>query len=324
MARNKRFQLGGKVDELREQASGQVKKEDRGNPNDITKLSIDSLKAAPWNTRKFFDQKELQKLAYDLQKNGQIQPLVVRPSHESFEIVVGERRYRAAKLAGINEVKVDIRNLTDNEAQFLSLSENLQRQDLNVFEEVLGYLQLLLLLLENEEAFLSFKEKSEEEIDTVARMLKRYNNELSSRIPREKHIIKGSVLEERINEVLNSQSSPSPQSFTNNKLPILDLPEDILNVLKTGKVEYTKAKVIANLKDSVQRQSLLSDTLEHSLTLSQIKAKIKNLKKVPEEKTDFGPRLRNVQRALKKITSEQESRVSEILKELELLLGLEK
>lgn len=94
--------------------------------------------------RKRFDDEALTELAESIQAHGMLQPIVVRPVSENrYQIVAGERRWRAAKRIGLSEVPVIIRDFTDNEAAQIALIENLQRENLNPIEEALGYQALM-------------------------------------------------------------------------------------------------------------------------------------------------------------------------------------
>ncbi len=93
--------------------------------------------------RKEFDEAELQELADSILRYGVIQPLLVREKDGHYEIIAGERRWRAAKLAGMKEIPVIIRDYTDQEAAEISLIENIQRKDLNPVEEARAYQQLI-------------------------------------------------------------------------------------------------------------------------------------------------------------------------------------
>lgn len=94
--------------------------------------------------RKTFDQKALQELAKSIEANGVLQPMLVRPMDDgTYQLVAGERRWRASRLAGLTEVPVIIREMSDEQAMQISLIENLQREDLNPIEEAEG-LQLLI------------------------------------------------------------------------------------------------------------------------------------------------------------------------------------
>ena len=107
-------------------------------------VPVELLHPNPNNPRKHFAEEDLESLAKSLRDKGLLQPLVVRPRPDGgFEIVAGERRWRASQRAGIHEVPVLIRELDDKETLEIALIENIQRSDLNVLEEAKAYRQLL-------------------------------------------------------------------------------------------------------------------------------------------------------------------------------------
>ena len=106
-------------------------------------LPINKIKVNKDQPRKNFDQDALDELADSIKKNGILQPILVRKKGEKYEIVAGERRYQAAKIAGLKEVPVTIKDIDDKEVFQLALIENLQRADLNPIEEAQGYKKLL-------------------------------------------------------------------------------------------------------------------------------------------------------------------------------------
>ncbi len=105
-------------------------------------VSTDLLRPNPSQPRKQFEQSALEELAESIKQNGVIQPLVVRRENGGFEIVAGERRWRAAKIAGLGELPVVIRTATEQEVVELTLIENIQREDLNPIEEAEAYEKL--------------------------------------------------------------------------------------------------------------------------------------------------------------------------------------
>ena len=105
-------------------------------------VSTDLLRPNPSQPRKQFEQSALEELAESIRQNGIIQPLVVRRENGNFEIVAGERRWRAAKIAGLGELPVVIRTATEQEVAELTLIENIQREDLNPIEEAEAYEKL--------------------------------------------------------------------------------------------------------------------------------------------------------------------------------------
>jgi ParB family chromosome partitioning protein len=109
----------------------------------VQELPITSIVANPRQPRKAFDDNSLRDLAASLKRSGLLQPVVVRRHGQQFQIVVGERRWRAARLAGLSHIPAVIRDTTDAESLELALVENLLREDLNPMEEAEGYQRLL-------------------------------------------------------------------------------------------------------------------------------------------------------------------------------------
>jgi len=114
------------------------------------KVPIEHIRANPANPRRSFGEAELAELAASIAEHGIVQPLLVRPVHghgdlggARFEIIAGERRWRAAQKAGLHEVPVVVREVGDRQALELAIIENVQRADLNAIEEAMGYQQLI-------------------------------------------------------------------------------------------------------------------------------------------------------------------------------------
>ena len=114
-----------------------------GNKRDVTTLPIKKIKPNKNQPRKNFDSSELAELSDSIKLNGILQPLLVREKNNYYEIVAGERRYQAAKLAKLEEIPVVIKAISDEEVFKLALIENLQRSDLTPIEEARGYKQLI-------------------------------------------------------------------------------------------------------------------------------------------------------------------------------------
>jgi ParB family transcriptional regulator, chromosome partitioning protein len=107
-------------------------------------VPIEHVSRNPKNPRRSFDEGELQDLASSIRQHGIVQPVVVRPRGvDQFEIIAGERRWRAAQLAGLVEIPVIVRDVDDRTALEIAIVENVQRSDLNPLEEALGYDQLI-------------------------------------------------------------------------------------------------------------------------------------------------------------------------------------
>ncbi len=106
-------------------------------------IEIRRIKANPRQPRRHFDAQRLEELAQSIREHGVVQPLVVRPVAEGFELVAGERRWRAAGMAGLAVVPAVVRELSDAQVVEIALIENLQREDLNPIEEAQGFRRLI-------------------------------------------------------------------------------------------------------------------------------------------------------------------------------------
>lgn len=106
---------------------------------EIIEVSLEELRANPYQPRKVFDEEALQELANSIKEHGVFQPIIVKKSIKGYEIIAGERRVRASKMAGLETVPAIIRNLDDNQMMEIALLENLQRENLSAIEEAIAY-----------------------------------------------------------------------------------------------------------------------------------------------------------------------------------------
>jgi ParB family transcriptional regulator, chromosome partitioning protein len=111
--------------------------------NDLLELGIEQIEPNPEQPRRAFNEETLEELAQSIRANGVIQPIIVRRLGESFQIVAGERRWRAAQRAGLLKVPAVIRDIKEEEVLALSLIENIQREELNPIEEATAYKNLI-------------------------------------------------------------------------------------------------------------------------------------------------------------------------------------
>jgi ParB family chromosome partitioning protein len=113
------------------------------NDEQVQEIFINELRPNPYQPRKTFDENAIDELRISIEKHGILQPIIARKSIRGYEIVVGERRFRAAKLAGLEKVPVVVRSLSDEQMMEHGLLENLQREDLNPIEEAQAYQTLM-------------------------------------------------------------------------------------------------------------------------------------------------------------------------------------
>ena len=134
-------------------------------------ISVDKIAISQYQPRKAFNEKDLEDLAHSIKHNGVIQPLVVRKVKGDYELVAGERRLRASKLAGLNKVPVIIKKLSDKEALAIALIENIQRKDLNIVEEAEGYKRLIAEFKLTHDELAKVTGKSRSHITNILRLL---------------------------------------------------------------------------------------------------------------------------------------------------------
>lgn len=141
------------------------------NASSETKLPIEDIVLNPNQPRIHFNETELRELSESIQEHGVLQPLLVRKHGNGYEIIAGERRYQASKLAGLEELPVIIKDVNDEEMLALALIENLQRSDLNPVEEAKGYRQLIDASGMTQEALSKAVSKSRSAITNSLRLL---------------------------------------------------------------------------------------------------------------------------------------------------------
>ena len=279
-------------------------------------LPLASIHLPTKQPRRYFDPQAMKALISSIKEKGILQPLLVRQKEDNrYELVAGERRYRAAKEAGLEEVPVVIKDLTDEDTVEISLLENLQREDLNPLEETEGILDLLSLKLN----------KPRESIISLLHVVSHPERESAENAVQ---------LDDWkiITELFQSLGRFSPESFRTNRLPLLNLPKDILETLQQGKIEYTKARVIARIKDEKQRKKLLKQAIDQNLSLTQIKEHLTKLKSAEAKgkgsdtvRRDLYPqRLKDIYTKAKKVKSwddpDKQKEFEELLERMENLL----
>lgn len=138
---------------------------------EIVNVSLDDLRSNPYQPRKVFDEKALQELSLSIKEHGVFQPIIVKKSIKGYEIIAGERRVKASKLAGLKEIPAIVRDFTDNEMMEIALLENLQRENLSAIEEANAYKNLLTSLNLTQEQLSERIGKSRSHITNVIGLL---------------------------------------------------------------------------------------------------------------------------------------------------------
>ena len=203
----------------------------------------------------------LEALAESIREKGVLQPLLVRPlGNGRYAIVAGERRYRAARMAGLAEVPVRVLDVGEREARLLALLENLQREDLNPYEETLGVLELLSEDLgKSREGVVSLLERMRKEKRGVAAQN-----------------VLGTPETQRVEEVFRALGRMTWESFVQTRLPLLSLPGDLREALEAGAIAYTAALELKKVKDPGVRARLLEEA-KGGLSLRELKARVREV-----------------------------------------------
>jgi ParB family chromosome partitioning protein len=268
---------------------------------EVVPLSVLVPQAQP---RRRFE--NLEALAESIREKGVLQPLLVRPLGDGrYAIVAGERRYRAAKMAGLAEVPVRVLDLPEKEARLLALVENLQREDLNPYEETLGVLDLL-----SEELG-----KTREE---VVALLHRMQNERRGKATQN---VLGSPEAQRVEEVFRALGRMTWESFVQARLPLLGLPEDLRAALEEGTLPYTAALELKKVKDPEARARLLEEA-RAGLSLRELKAKVREVLRREQAPHPLPKKIaaRLARLNLEALPEEKRKRVEEYLEALQALL----
>ncbi len=241
---------------------------DDGTNENPPSIPIEKIHLPDSQPRRYFSPEAMSDLIASVKKDGILQPLLVRTINDDYELVAGERRYRAAKEVGLEEVPVFIKEMSDDDAKQFALTENLQREDLNPVEETEAILNLLEIRLKT----------NRKQVISLLNQMANSSRKLTDNVVRSEE-------NQIVEEVFKRVGRLSVESFRTHRLPLLNLPDHILDSIYQGKIAYTKAKLIAKVEDKTQEKQILKEAIDNSLSLNQIKEKIKLLTFSKEEET---------------------------------------
>ena len=198
-------------------------------PNEeIVELDINDLRPNPYQPRQVFNEEALQELASSIKEHGVFQPIIVKKSIKGYDIIAGERRYRASKLAGKKTIPAIIRQFTDEQMMEIALLENLQREDLNAMEEAKAYQSLIDHLQITQEEVSKRVGKSRSHITNMLGLL---------RLPKE--------VQTMINDKKLTMGHARVLSKLENEQQIIQMAEDIVE----NKKSVREAETLAQDKD---------------------------------------------------------------------------
>jgi ParB family transcriptional regulator, chromosome partitioning protein len=227
--------------------------------DEVISLPLDSIDNNPYQTRFNFNEEALRELADSIRTQGVIQPILVRPNPDGrYSLILGERRLRASRLAGMETIRAMVKRVSEQQAAEITLVENLQRQDLNCVEQA--------------EAFQNLSQNF--------------------------HLTQ---------EEIGARVGVSRETVSN-YLRLLVLPEGVIGALQKGKLTYSHARSLLQLRDNVQIWTLAKQVMEQNMSVAQLDGEVVRLqlhlgqrpkKKVQEDPVD--PNVRAAQRQIEEI-----------------------
>lgn len=288
-------------------------------------VHLEVIHPSSYNARRYFADSDLRGLAKSLQ-TGQVAPVLLRPHpsiRDEFELVAGERRYRAAQLAGMTHLHAVVQELDDRQARMLSLSENLFRQDLSSYEQTRGILDLLLLAAQRDptvrkELQLDGGEGDRERLKAALEEAERAIKRTHDQLPFPKLVA--------LAESTTTKFDLAWTSFVKHRLPILDLPEDLAIEIDRGAISYSHARSLAKIDDTDHRLRMLEQVKRENLS-SRATSTLVQRELFPDDAlaADTFRRVKSVRRNLKaeqlqKLSSADRERAVALLEELHQLL----
>lgn len=260
----KRRGLGRGLDALFESNEGSYSQQDQDSQSSGPQrkvVGIEQLVPNPAQPRKSFSDEALSELASSLKEYGVLQPLLVRPKagdEETYEIIAGERRWRASQIAQLHEIPVVIRELDDSQALQIGLVENLQREDLNPIEEALGYQKLIEEFGHTQQKVAELVGKSRSQITNMLRLLS---------LPESIHTMleKGEISVGHARALIGKENAEElAKDIRDKDISVRDI-EDLVS-----KKEEKKNKSSQKIKDSDTRalEQEMSDALGMSVSIN--------------------------------------------------------
>lgn len=223
-------------------------------------VSPDKIVPSVFQPRRYFDTEALLELQESIQQLGILEPLVVRESgKDQYDLIAGERRWRCAKTLRLEKVPIVIVELSDEEAYLAALHDNSQREDLNPIDETEYILRLLGHWMKLD-------------IDAVKSVLYKIRNQ---KVRGSDSAEEDKAMETATKIISQVKKGLTPISFVETRLPLLKLPEDVLDAIRKGEIEYTKAKLVAKIKDPEERTKILAGAIKDKWSIREIQACIK-------------------------------------------------
>jgi ParB family chromosome partitioning protein len=235
---------------------------------EIVEINVNELRPNPYQPRRVFDDEALNDLTASIKEHGIFQPIIVKKSVKGYEIIAGERRVRAARLAGLETVPAIVRNLDDGQMMEIALLENLQRENLNAIEEALAYKSMLEKFAITQDELSTKVGKSRSHVTNILGLL---------RLPKEvQDMVANNSLSMGHARVLskledNEKIIKLAHEIVENKLPVRDIENKTTNEEKKVKINHQPKETN---KDYVYAEELLREKLDTKVKIRDNKIEI--------------------------------------------------
>lgn len=228
----------------------------------IVEISLDEIKKNPYQPRTYFNEEKLNELKESIEKNGLLQPIIVKKAVKGYYIIAGERRYRAFELLGRKEIPAIIKEMTDEEMMVFAVLENLQREDLSALEESESYRNLMDKMSLTQEELAKKLGKSRPYIANSLRLLK-LPAEIKNKLEQ------GVISSAHARTLLSLKTKKAMEDVCTlvieRKMSVRELEEYVAKLLKPKEVKKTKAKDIF----IEEQENILKKRLGTSVTIKQ-------------------------------------------------------
>lgn len=228
----------------------------------IVEIGLDEIKKNPYQPRTYFNEEKLNELKESIEKNGLLQPIIVKKAVKGYYIIAGERRYRAFELLGRKEIPAIIKEMTDEEMMVFAVLENLQREDLSALEESESYKNLMDKMSLTQEELAKKLGKSRPYIANSLRLLK-LPTEIKNKLEQ------GVISTAHARTLLSLKTKKAMEEVctlvVERKMSVRELEEYVAKLLKPKEVKKTKAKDIF----IEEQENILKKRLGTSVTIKQ-------------------------------------------------------
>ena len=236
--------------------------------DEIIDINISELRVNPYQPRKVFDDEALNELASSIKEHGVFQPIIVKKSIKGYEIVAGERRYRASKLAGLDKIPAIVRDFNDEQMMEIALLENLQRENLTAIEEAEAYKLMVEKLELTQEQLAKRVGKSRSHVTNIIGLL---------RLPKD------------VQEMVNSSKISMAHARVLSKLDSVSQIEELAHKIIKDNINVRQLEDMANSKEVVKKNKIKSSkkTNEYKYVEDLMREKLDTKVKINNKKIEI-------------------------------------